>query len=236
MTQRIVIVGGTSGIGLAAAARLTDAGHQVVITGRTPARLQAALDQLGDNVTGRAADARDAGEMRALFAELGRADHVVITVTGTTAAGPFREIDPADLRRAVDDKLVAHTIAAQAALDVLRPDGSLTFVTAVSAGAAMPGTAGLAAINAAIGAMVPVLAVELAPLRVNAVAPGVIETPWWDWLDPAARETTFTGYAERTPAGRVGRAEDVASAIAYLIDNTYTTGVTLPVDGGVRLA
>ena len=124
---------------------------------------------------------------------------------------------------------------AQAALLVLRDDGSLTFVTAGSAGSSRPGTAGLAAVNAAVEAMVPVLAVELAPIRVNAVSPGVIDTPWWDGADPEVRRQAFDTFAATAPAGRVGRPEDVAEAIGFLIDGTFTTGVVLPVDGGSRL-
>ncbi|WP_433136785.1 SDR family oxidoreductase [Actinomadura nitritigenes] len=236
MNQRAVIVGGTSGIGLATARRLAAEGRDVVITGRNPDRLHAALDRLGGgSVTGAIADARDGDRMRELFTDLGQVDHVVVAVTGERAGGPFTGIRPGALRQAADDKLIAHTITAQAALEVLHQEGSLTFVTAVTAGAAMPETAGLASINAAVAALVPVLAVEVAPVRVNAVAPGVIDTAWWDWLDAEARSETFAALAKTTPVGRVGRPDDVAAAIAYVIDQTFTTGVVLPVDGGLRL-
>ncbi|MGW4591248.1 SDR family oxidoreductase [Amycolatopsis thermoflava] len=109
-------------------------------------------------------------------------------------------------------------------------------MTAASAGAAMPGTAALAAVNAGIEAMVPVLAVELAPVRVNAVSPGVIDTPWWDFLDADTKAATFEAMAAGLPARRVGTPDDIAAAIAFLTDNTYTTGVVLRVDGGARLA
>jgi NAD(P)-dependent dehydrogenase (short-subunit alcohol dehydrogenase family) len=123
-----------------------------------------------------------------------------------------------------------------AALDVLSPTGSITFVTAASAGAAMPGTAGLAAANASVAAMVPVLAVELAPVRFNAVSPGIVDTPWWDWMDADAKAETFAAYAKSTPAGRCGHPEDIADAISFLLGNSFTTGVVLTVDGGARLA
>jgi NAD(P)-dependent dehydrogenase (short-subunit alcohol dehydrogenase family) len=235
MSERIVVIGGTSGIGLAVAERQLKEGREVVVTGRDAGRLQAALEKLGVGASGAAVDARDEEAMRALFAGLGQVDHVVLAATGATAAGPFRSIPAEALREAAEGKLVAQTIAAQAALEVLRPDGSLTFVTAGSAGAAIPGTAGLAAVNAAVEAMVPVLAVELAPARVNAVSPGIIDTPWWDWLDADARQQTFDTYAKSAPAGRVGHAEDIADAIAYLIGAGFTTGVVLSVDGGSRL-
>ncbi|MCQ4082975.1 SDR family oxidoreductase [Streptomyces sp. RB6PN25] len=235
--EHVVVVGGTSGIGLAAAERQLRRGREVVVTGRDPGRLTAALkelEQAGAGATGEVVDARDDAAMRGLFGRLGAVDHVVVTVTGASAAGPFRSIAASDLRAAAEGKLVAQSVAAQAALEVLRPGGSLTFVSAGSAGAAIPGTAGLAAVNAAVEAMIPVLAVELAPTRVNAVSPGIIDTPWWDWLDADARQQTFDAYAASAPAGRVGRAGDVADAIGYLIEATFVTGVVLPVDGGAR--
>ncbi|MEU5611808.1 SDR family oxidoreductase [Streptomyces sparsogenes] len=235
MTERIVIIGGTSGIGLAAAERQLAQGREVVITGRDADRLAAALEKLGGAATGQSVDARDEAGMRAFFTGLGKVDHVVITATGASAAGPFRDLTLDDLRAAVEGKLVAQTVAAQAALEVLAPEGSLTFITAGSSGASLPGTAGLAAVNAAVEAMVPVLAVELAPVRVSAVSPGVIATPWWDWMPAEARQQAFDTYAKATPAGRVGAAEDIADAIGYLIGNTYTTGTVLSVDGGLRL-
>ena len=235
MSERIVVVGGTSGIGLAVAQRQLKEGREVVVTGRDAGRLAAALEKLGDGASGVGVDARDEGATHAFFAGLERVDHVVVAVTGTTAAGPFRSISTEALREAAEGKLLAQTIAAQAALEVLRPDGSLTFVTAGSAGAAIPGTAGLAAVNAAVEAMVPVLAVELAPARVNAVSPGIVDTPWWDWLDAEARQRTFDAYAKTAPVGRVGRPEDIADAIAYLVDAGFTTGTVLSVDGGSRL-
>jgi NAD(P)-dependent dehydrogenase (short-subunit alcohol dehydrogenase family) len=235
VTERIVIVGGTSGIGLAAAQRLVDAGHEVVVTGRDTVKLAAALEKLGKNASGQAVDARDPAALKEFFAGLGPIDHVVVTVTGPAGTTPFADLTVADLRAGMEGKLLAHAATAQAALPVLSEHGSLTFITAASSGAALPTTAALAAINASVEAMVPVLAVELAPRRVNAVSPGVIDTGWWDFLGEA-RDQTFESFAAGIPVGRVGQADDIASAIAFLIGNTFTTGVVLRVDGGARLA
>lgn len=235
MNERVVVIGGTSGIGLATAERQQREGREVIVTGRDKDRLEAALERLRDGATGASVDARDEAATHAFFAALGSVDHVVVAATGATAAGPFHSLPVDQLRTAAEGKLIAQTVAAQGALKVLRPGGSLTFVTAGSAGAAIPGTAGLAAVNAAVEAMVPVLAVELAPIRVNAVSPGIIDTPWWDWLDADSRRQTFDAYAKNAPVGRVGRPEDVADAIAFLIGNTFTSGAVLSVDGGSRL-
>jgi NAD(P)-dependent dehydrogenase (short-subunit alcohol dehydrogenase family) len=108
--------------------------------------------------------------------------------------------------------------------------GSLTFVSAVSAHAAVPGTAGIGAANAAVAALVPILSVELKPLRVNAVSPGV----WWARVPEEQKQALFKEFAAKTPVGRVGQPEDVAKAIVFLIDDGFITGHTLVCDGGLR--
>jgi NAD(P)-dependent dehydrogenase (short-subunit alcohol dehydrogenase family) len=116
----------------------------------------------------------------------------------------------------------------------LNPTGSLTFVPAVSAHAAVPGTAGIGAANAAVAALVPILSVELKPLRVNGVSPGVIDTPWWDAVPEEQKQGMFKEFAAKTPVGRVGQPEDVAKAIVFLIGDDFITGHTLICDGGLR--
>ena len=266
MNERVVIVGGTSGIGLATARRQLKRGEgrrrhrpqpratadRAGRTGRTGGQssmpdasgmsgTSGTSDRPGTagtsaTASGSVVDARDERATREFFTRLGRVDHVVVAATGSTAAGPFRSVTTEALREAAEGKLITHSLTARAALDVLSPTGSITFVTAASAGAAMPGTAGLAAVNASVAAMVPVLAVELAPVRCNAVSPGMVDTPWWDWMDAEAKAETFAAYAKSTPAGRCGHPEDIADAISFLVGNSFTTGVVLTVDGGARLA
>ncbi|WP_063046484.1 SDR family oxidoreductase [Nocardia pseudovaccinii] len=235
MNNKVVIVGGTSGIGLATARRLAGNGAEVVIAGRNEERLAAALAELGPQVTGKVVDARAENELAQLFSEVGPVDHVVVTVTGPSGTTPFRELGLDHLQAHVSGKLLPHVATIQAALPHLAPDGSITLVSAASAGGAMPTTAALAAVNAGVEAIVPVLAVELAPVRVNAVSPGVIDTEWWSFLPENARDEVFTGIAAQTPVGRIGTADDIAKAIEFLTDNTFTTGVVVRVDGGARL-
>ncbi|WP_433201212.1 SDR family oxidoreductase [Nocardia sp. CA-107356] len=235
MDNKVVIVGGTSGIGLATAHRLAENGAEVVIAGRNEERLAAALAELGPEITGKVVDARNEKELAQLFSEVGPVDHVVVTVTGPSGTTPFRELGLDHLQTHVAGKLLPHVATIQAALPHLAPGGSITLVSAASAGGSMPTTAALAAVNAGVEALVPVLAVELAPVRVNAVSPGVIDTEWWNFLPEDARTGVFADIAAATPVGRVGTADDIAKAIEFLTDNTFTTGIVVRVDGGARL-
>lgn len=237
MTERIVIVGGTSGIGLATARQLAEDGYRVLITGRNKHRLENALATLPEHVTGETVDALDEDAMAAFFAGAGAVDHVVSTVTANSGSiGPALELTADNLSTAFDSKLLGYLATARAARPVLKSTGSLTFLSAISAGTSAPGTSALAAANAAVEAWARTLAVELAPLRVNVVSPGVIDTPWWGDLPDDVRQATFEQYAGITPVGRIGTANDVAQSIRFLIESPFTTGVVLPCDGGVRLA
>ena len=150
--------------------------------------------------------------------------------------GPFATLDLGEVRRGFEEKVWPHLACAQAALPTIRKDGSITFISAVSAEMAAPGIAGLAAANGALTVVTPILATELRPLRVNAVTPGVVDTPWWDFLDAEQRSGAFAEYAAKSPVGRVGAPDDIAKAIAFLIADSFVTGHVLTCDGGLRLA
>jgi NAD(P)-dependent dehydrogenase (short-subunit alcohol dehydrogenase family) len=234
-SQHVAIVGGSSGIGLATAAHLLEKGYRVTITGRDKAKLQAAAQSLNGDFTAVTMDAAALAGLAEAFEAIGPLDHLVLALGGGNGAGPFATVDLADVRKGFEQKTMAHFACAQACLPYLSKQGSITFVSAVSAQAAMPGTAGLGAINAAIAALAPILAVELKPIRVNCVSPGVVDTPWWDFLSADQKEPTFAGFAARTPVGRVGQPKEIAEAIAFLIGNGFTSGHTLICDGGIRL-
>jgi NAD(P)-dependent dehydrogenase (short-subunit alcohol dehydrogenase family) len=240
---RTVVLGGTAGIGLATASLLAAQGHAVTVVGRDPERVKQALATVdsssanSSSAQGRAADITDRSSLDALFGGLGPIDHLVVTAPGTGSVGALADLDLAALSAAFDSKFTAYAHAIQAALPQLDRAGSITLVSAASAQAALPGTAGLAAVNGAIETVVPVLALELAPIRVNAVSPGVVDTDWWTrvGLSGEQRAAAFAEMAKSTPVGRVGRPEDIADAIALLVRNGFMTGAVIPVDGGSRL-
>ena len=233
--QAVVVIGGSSGVGLETVRRLAAAGARVVATGRDNGKLQEAIGGMGQNVSGAAFDAGDRGALDAFFEQTGPIDHLVLTLSGGEGAGEFVHLDLQSLRRGFEAKFWPQLEAAQAGARVLQKGGSITFVTAISARNALPGTAGLAAINGALEAMVGSLARELKPSRVNAVSPGLVDTPWWDRVPVALKDDLFRQQVETLPVGRVGQPQDVAHAIEFLIENGYTTGTVIECDGGLRL-
>jgi NAD(P)-dependent dehydrogenase (short-subunit alcohol dehydrogenase family) len=236
-----VVVGGSHGIGEAVAASLAGRGAKVLITGRSQERLDAAADRVrkSEHVAGgevaveaHQLDATDAAAVAGFFGRLGPFDHLVLAASpGAVGLGPFAALEEAAVRRAFDGKFFAHFNVIKAA----RVRTSVTIITAMSARAAYAGASALAAVNGALEAMVRPLAVELAPVRVNAVSPGVIDTPWWDGLPEDQRAELFASVAAVTPVKRVGRPEDVAEAVLYLTGSGFVTGTVLEVAGGANL-
>ncbi|WP_207229518.1 SDR family oxidoreductase [Ktedonosporobacter rubrisoli] len=233
--QHIVIIGGSSGIGLATAKMLAEQGAKVTIAARQREKLVQASVSIEQQVAYDVVNASVLEEVQAFFKRVGSFDHLVLTLGSSEGMGDFRTLDFTMLRRAFETKYWAQLQAAQASLDYLRKDGSLTFVSAVSARTASAGAAGLATLNGALEAIIPSLALELQPLRVNAVSPGLIDTPWWSGFPSEMREAIFAQITAATPVKRAGRAEDVAQAIAFLIKNTFMAGTILECDGGARI-
>jgi NAD(P)-dependent dehydrogenase (short-subunit alcohol dehydrogenase family) len=233
--RKTAVIGGSAGIGLATARLLAERGAQVTLGGRDDKHLAEAREAIGDGTRAIAVDATDAESLRSFFDQAGPIDDLVVTVTRRGGAGPAQDLGDQDVEDAFAGKPAAHLRAVAEALPKLDEHGSITLVGAGSAQASLPGTSLLAAVNGAVEAAVPPLARELAPRRVNAVSPGVIETGWWDVMPEGDREAIFKQFSEQTPVGRNGSAEDVAHAITELVENDYINGVVLPCDGGLRL-
>jgi len=233
--RKIVIMGGTSGIGLAAAQQLAALGAAVVVTGRNRERA-AQVQKDNPRLKVETVDASSVDALQQFYAAQASIDDLVLCVSGAKGGGAFAGLALADLQEGFERKFFAQFLAAQLALPHLRKDGSLTFISAISARAANPGTAGLAAINGAIEAMVKPLARELRPLRVNAISPGVVETPWWDKVPAGLRDALLRQSAEASLVGRNGSVQELGAAVVFVVSNGFVNGSVLEVDGGLHLA
>lgn len=235
MAQRnALVLGGTSGIGLAAARQLRDRGAVVHIAGRDKRKIDA-IAATDVDLIGHQIDATDPVALDQLVDAIGSVDWLVVTLSGAEGLGPIADLDLAALRRAFDAKFWPHFATIKAVLPRLTADGSITLVSATTARQGMPGTAGVAALNAAIEGLVRPLAVELAPIRVNAVSPGLVDTPWWSGMPEEARREYFAAAAAKLPNRRIATAEDVAEAVVLAATNPNITGTVLETDGGSRL-
>jgi NAD(P)-dependent dehydrogenase (short-subunit alcohol dehydrogenase family) len=229
-----LIVGGTSGIGLATARLLYARGAQVHIVGRNSERI-GAVAASDPALIGHQADGADQAQIRALADTIGTIDWLIVALSGGEGMGPIASLDLQVLRRAFDAKFWGHISTITAALPYLAADGSITLLSAITARTAMPGTAGLAAINGAVEAMIKPLAAELAPIRVNGISPGFVDTPWWDAVPAPDKDAYFSHAAKQLPIRRIATAEDVAEAVVLAATNPNLTGTIIETDGGVRL-
>lgn len=227
----VVVIGGSSGIGLAAARLARDGGAEVTIAGRSQERLIQAQQKLGGGHTV-VMDITDEGAVGKVFAGLSRVDHVLISA-GTILNGAIVNNDLANLRRIVDERLWGLTYVVRHAAPRMSR-GSITFTSGSLSSRPRTGTAMLTAILSAVEALAPALALELAPVRVNAVTPGLIDTPLLHAAYGAERDTIMKNRAASLPGRRVGTADEVAQVILMLMTNDYMTGEVVHVDGGGR--
>ncbi|GIG64316.1 SDR family oxidoreductase [Phytomonospora endophytica] len=230
-----LIIGGGSGMGRALAAALLTRGESVVIAGRDADRLKRAAVALPDgDLRAHTVDLADEETIVELYDHAGPVDHVVTTAVDVRDAYlPVAALDPARVHAAFDAKVVGPLLLAKYAQG--RVAESLTITAGFNAHRPAPGGAVIAAANGAVEALVRALAVELAPIRVNAVAPGWVDTDLWDRLAGDERDTRLAAMAARLPVGRVGRAEDLADAFIAVSRNGFTTGSVVHIDGGQRL-
>ncbi|WP_245752483.1 SDR family oxidoreductase [Chitinophaga arvensicola] len=233
-SKKVIIAGGSSGIGLATAVILAKEQANVTITGRSAARLADAVKNRPGIHTA-SLDSNNRKDLDAFFGAQGNIDHLVIALSGAKGAGKFAELSLKDLREGFEGKFWPQLNTLQAALPYINKGGSITLVTAISAISKAPGTSGLAAINGALELMIPSIAKEIQPLRINAVSPGVVNTPWWDFLPADAKADTFHEYAAQIPTGRVGEPDEVADTIIFLMRNGNITGTIIRCDGGLSL-
>jgi NAD(P)-dependent dehydrogenase (short-subunit alcohol dehydrogenase family) len=233
--KRVVVLGGSSGLGLAAARAAAARGASVVIASSRKSRLDEALQMLPTGSEGHVLDLADEPSVNALFATIGQFDHLLFTAGETLRLGPLPETEIAEARRFLDLRFWGAYMAAKYASGSIRPGGSIVFTSGTAGARPRSGWSLGASVCAAMEGLTRALAIELAPIRVNIVAPGMVKTPLWANVPEGQREAMYRQAAERLPVGHVGEADEVAQAYVYLMEQTYITGQTLIVDGGGTL-
>ncbi|MEE4360785.1 MAG: SDR family oxidoreductase [Pseudomonadales bacterium] len=232
----VVVVGGSSGIGLACVRQALAEGARVHVGSRSEARWRAAD---GDGALGAAqwsaVDVQDPASLERLCAAAAPIDLLLLVATGTERAmGPFMDMDPEGFRRSFG-KLWGYCNSVRAGVPHMAAQGAIVMVGGAVARKCPPGMIAVSSVGNAIEGFCRALAVEIAPIRVNVVAPGLIDTPMFAHVPEAQREAMFATRASTLPLGRVGRPEEVADAILAVATNGYMTGTTVDVDGGSLL-
>jgi len=228
--KKVVVVGGSSGIGLSTAELAKSEGADVVIASRNADRLKAVAAKLG--ATAIATDVTNDQSVIDLFHTCGPVDHVVVTAA-QLRSGPFKSVSMEDVRATMEGKFWGAWRVARAA--DIRPGGSLTLVSGFLSIRPRPAAAIVGAANGALESLARSLALELAPIRVNCVSPGIIDTPIRAAMPEAARRDMLAKIAASLPVGRVGVGEDIARQILTFMTVGFATGSIVYIDGGALI-
>jgi NAD(P)-dependent dehydrogenase (short-subunit alcohol dehydrogenase family) len=225
--KKVVVVGGSSGIGLATAEFAKREGADVIVASRNPDRLKAAAHKI--SATAIQADVTNDESVHGLFTQCGAVDHVVVTAA-QLKSGPFKSVSMEDVRATMEGKFWgAWRVAREANI---RAGGSLTLVSGFLSIRPRPAAAIVGAANGALESLARSLALELVPVRVNCVSPGIIDTPIRAAMPEAARQEMLAKVASGLPVGRVGLGEDIARQILSFMLNGFATGSIVTIDGG----
>jgi NAD(P)-dependent dehydrogenase (short-subunit alcohol dehydrogenase family) len=233
--KRIVILGGSSGIGLATATRAAAAGAAVIVASSSGERVDAALAQLPVTAEGYVVDLRSDDATRDLFDRLGPIDHLAYTAGESLQLAAIAGTDLADARSAFEIRFWGAYSAVKHAAPHLRAGGSIVLSSGSASTRPHPTWSVASSICGATEALTRALAVELAPIRVNAVAPGVVRSDLWRGMSEGDRASMYGSLSAALPVGRVGEVDDVARTFVYLMENGYSTGTIVTVDGGTSL-
>lgn len=229
--KNVVIIGGTAGIGLAAAQAAVAAGAKVWVAGRSEGHIEAAKKIANGSFEVRQADTHDAASLEAIFKEVGTVDHLVsAAVGGERTLKPFLE-QTEDQFKAAYDKLWGYAKVVRTGAPYLAEDGSITLVSGSPARKIKPAQSPLSCVGASVENLVRCLAVEMAPVRVNVVSPGTVDTAMFDWMGDEKSDNLQAMTASHL-IKRAGTPEEVAQGILFVMQNAFVTGTTIDVDGG----
>jgi len=236
--KHVLVVGGSSGIGMEVTAQILKAGGNVTIVGRSEERLRHALTTVGSDLPCKsiACDVSDEQQVVQLYDQVGSFDHLVVTAAGDIVYKPFEDISLNEVHKVVNAKLIGAFLLVKYGKPLMRDGASIVFTSGINAFIPPGKSSIVSAANGALIAFARALAVELGPIRVNTVSPGWVDTPIWTNLaTDEVKDAMFRDMAARLPVKRIGDAGDIAAAVMLLLTNGYITGTTLEVDGGRRL-
>jgi NAD(P)-dependent dehydrogenase (short-subunit alcohol dehydrogenase family) len=232
--KRVVILGGSSGIGLAVAEQAASQGAKVVIASSNAERVQKAIESVGGNAQGHTIDLSDEKAIEILFTDLGAFDHLVFTAGDSLHLHDLATTDLKEARRAFELRYWAALAAVKYGSKSIRKGGSVVLTTGIAGQRPHKGWVVAASVCGTVEALTRALALELAPIRVNAVSPGVVRTNLWQNMTAADREKLYE-MGKSLPVGRVGEPHDIAQAYLFLMQEGFATGQILVVDGGTVL-
>jgi NAD(P)-dependent dehydrogenase (short-subunit alcohol dehydrogenase family) len=230
--KMILVVGRGSGIARGIALRARSEGARVIVAGRDPTKLANSYDDPG--ISAETIDITDDDSIVALAERVGRVDHVVSTASAR-ARGKLADLQRQNLLQSFDTKVIGPTMLAKHFASQINRGGSFVLFSGVHAFKHNVGYLGVGITNGAVDFLARWLAVELAPIRVNAISPGVIDTGAWDAMGDDGKRDYFEHIAAHNPAGRIGTPDDIAAAVLFAMTNAFMTGVTLKIDGGEPL-
>lgn len=230
--KRVLVVGRGSGIARAIVLRALAEGAEVIAAGRHPDELATSYDDPA--ITVEDVDLSDDTSISALAERVGAVDHVVSTASAR-ARGKLPDLERENLRTSFDTKVIGPAMLAKYLAPRVRPGGSFVLFSGVHAFKPKVGYLGVGITNGAVDFLTRSLAIELAPIRVNAISPGVIDTGAWDAMGPDGKRDYFEQIGASNPAGRIGTTTDIADATLFAMSSTFMTGVMLKIDGGEPL-
>src|ERR1700745_3865948 len=233
--KRVVVVGGSSGIGLAVAQQAASQGAKVVIVSSNAERVQKAVECISGEAQGQAVNVSDEGAVATFFEKLGSFDHLVFTAGDGLRLPDLAATDLQQARRAFELRYWAALAAVKYGSRSIRKGGSIVLTTGVAGQRPHKGWVIAASVCGTIEALTRALALELAPIRVNAVSPGVVRTNLWQNMTAEELEHLYESVGNRLPVGQVGESHDIAQAYLFLMQEEFATGQTLVVDGGTGL-
>ncbi|MDB5142536.1 MAG: hypothetical protein JWQ66_1249 [Mucilaginibacter sp.] len=230
--KRIVLLGGTSGFGLATAKAAADEGANIVVVSSRQQRVDNALALLPAGSKGYVADLADEQQVENLFKQIGEFDHLVFTAGENLQLNELSTVKMDEARQFFNIRYWGALMAAKYGSQYIRKGGSITLTNGIVGMRPIKGWTIAASITGAVESLTRALAVELAPIRVNAVCAGVVRTDLWSNIPEADREAMFNQIGSQLLTGRIGEADDIAEAFLYLMHGNYTTGQIVVADGG----